>query len=78
MGKKHAILLQNAFPILEKYIDHVHTINGVSIKVVDSIKDEILINFKKMLKLKLNGINLFFTGIDKIKAILLEENFVKQ
>lgn len=47
MGKKHAILLQNAFPILEKYIDHVHTINGVPIKVVDSIKDEILINFKK-------------------------------
>lgn len=76
MGKKHAILLQNAFPILEKYIDHVHTINGVPIKVVDSIKDEISINFKKMLKL--NGINLFFTDIDKIKAILLEENFVKQ
>ena len=63
---------------MEKYIDHVHTINGVPIKVVDSIKDEILINFKKMLKLKLNGINLFFTDIDKIKAILLEENFVKQ
>ena len=78
MGKKHAILLQNAFPILEKYIDHVHTINGVPIKVVDSIKDEILINFKKMLKLKLNGVNLFFTDIDKIKAILLEENFVNQ
>lgn len=76
MGKKHAILLQNAFPILEKYIDHVHTINGVSIKVVDSIKDEILINFKKMLKL--NGVNLFFTDIDKIKAILLEENFLNQ
>ena len=74
----HFVLLQNAFSILEKYIDHVHTINGVPIKVVDSIKDEILINFKKMLKLKLNGINLFFTDIDKIKAILLEENFVKQ
>ena len=24
MGVKHAILLQNAFPTLEKYMDHVH------------------------------------------------------
>ena len=33
LGQKSAILLQNAFPTLEKYIDHVHTINGVPTKV---------------------------------------------
>lgn len=28
-----AILLQNAFPTLEKYIDHVHTVDGVPLCV---------------------------------------------
>ena len=76
-GKEHAILLQNAFPTLEKYIDHIHTINGIPVKVVDSLKNEILSNFKHMLKLKEKGINLFFTDIDKIKKQIEEENLVK-
>ena len=72
-GIKHAILLQNAFPTLEKYIDHVHTQDGIPVKVVDSLKYEILDNFELMLKLKNKGINLFFTDIDKIKGKILEE-----
>lgn len=31
-SKKTVILLQNAFPILEKYISHPHIINGKTIK----------------------------------------------
>ena len=65
MGVEHAILLQNAFPTLEKYIDHIHTKDGIPVKVVDNLKDEILFNFINLLKLKSKGINLFFTEIDK-------------
>lgn len=32
----------NAFPTLEKYIDHPHTINGSPVRVADNLKDEIL------------------------------------
>ena len=73
MGKKHAILLQNAFPTLEKYIDHVHVINGKPIKVISSLQKEILANFKQLLKLKEKGVNLFFTDIDSIKNKLLAQ-----
>ncbi len=74
LGKESAILIQNAFPTLEKYIDHEHLLdNGKPAKVVESLKDEILNNFKYMLKLKAKGINLFFTDIDKIKEKMLEE-----
>ena len=45
-GKDSVILLQNAFPILEKYIDHPHVINGKPLKVIDTLKDEILNNFR--------------------------------
>ena len=63
-NKKSVILLQNAFPTLEKYIDHPHTIN---------LKNEILENFSSLLALKKQGINLFFADIDKIKEKMLEE-----
>ena len=74
LGKDSVILLQNAFPTLEKYIDHAHLLdNGKPAKVVESLKDEILQKFKYLLKLKSKGINLFFTDIDSIKEKMLEE-----
>ena len=71
--KKSVILLQNAFPTLEKYIDHPHTINGAPARVADNLKDEILQNFNSLLALKKQGINLFFPDIDKIKEMMYEE-----
>lgn len=72
-NKDSVILLQNAFPTLEKYIDHPHIIDGKPLKVIDTLKDEILDNFKYLLALKSQGINLFFTDIDKIKEKLIEK-----
>ena len=72
-NKDSAILLQNAFPILEKYIDHPHMLNGKPLKVVDVLKNEILDNFKYMIASKKMGLNLFFTDIDKIKKQMEDE-----
>lgn len=78
LGKDSVILLQNAFPALEKYIDHAHLLdNGKPAKVVESLKDEILQKFRYLMKLKSKGVNLFFTDIDKIKNIMLKEKAVK-
>ena len=75
LGKDTAILIQNAFPTLEKYIDHVHLLNnGEPAKVIESLKDEILSNFKYLMKLKSKGINLFFSDIDKIERQMLAES----
>lgn len=73
-GKDSVILLQNAFPILEKYIDHPHIINGKPLKVIDTLKEEILNNFKYMISMKKEGRNLFFSDIDKLKEIMISEN----
>ena len=66
-NKKSVILLQNAFPILEKYIDHPHIINGKPLKIIDTLNEEILENFKYLMVMKNQEINLFFTDIDIIK-----------
>ena len=73
LGHESAILLQNAFPTLEKYIDHIHVLeNGKPAKVIDTICDEILENFNQIMKLKRIGINLFFTNIDTMLVINLK------
>ena len=72
-NEKTAVLLQNAFPTLEKYIDHPHIVDGKPLKVIDTLKDEILDNFKYLMALKKEGRNLFFTDIDKIKKQMLDE-----
>ena len=58
-NKKSVILLQNAFPALEKYIDYPHIVNGKPLKVIDTLKEEILTNFKYLMALKQEGLNLF-------------------
>ena len=72
-----AILIQNAFPTLEKYIDHPHMVNGQVLKVSDAVKDEIIQSFNYMMSMKSEGLNLFFTDIDKIKSIMLDEISIK-
>ena len=71
--EESAILLQNAFPTLEKYIDHIHTINGKPAKVPETIEKLVIDEFKNLITLKEKGINLFFTDIDKIKKQMLDE-----
>ena len=68
-----AILLQNAFPTIGKYIDHVHMRNGKPAKVPPKIEKEIESKFRELMLLKKRGINLFFTDIDKIKEQMLKE-----
>lgn len=72
-GREQAILIQNAFPTLEKYIKSRHTVDGKIVKISSAVEREIIDNFKYMLSLKANGLNLFFTDIDYIKDLILKE-----
>lgn len=71
--REQAILIQNAFPTLEKYIQSKHTIDGKSVRISSAVEREIIDDFKYMLSLKENGLNLFFTDIDNIKTQMFEE-----
>ena len=67
------ILLQNAFPTLEKYIDHIHYVDGKPARVPEKLEIIILDNFKNLMELNNRGIKVFFTDIDTIKNKILKE-----
>ena len=71
--RDQAILIQNAFPTIEKYIMSEHTINGKAVVVPTLTQKRIVDNFRSILRLKERGNNLFFTDIDKLKQMMLDE-----
>lgn len=72
-GRKHAFLLQNMFPIIPKYIDHIDTVRGKALQVPSETRRLVLDKVNKIFRLKENGINLIFPNVDKIKSMLQEE-----
>lgn len=72
-GREQAILIQNVFPTLEKYIQSRHTVDGKVVKIASAVEREIIDDFKYMLSLKASGLDLFFTDIDFIKNLMLDE-----
>lgn len=71
--REQVILIQNAFPTIEKYVKSKHTIDGNDVRISDVVQREIIDDFKYMISLKKSGLNLFFSDIDKIKEIMLNE-----
>lgn len=73
LGKESAFLLQNMFPTIEKFVDHVHIINGEEAKVINRIAEEIETTFNKIMKLIERGKKVIFTDVEKDINIMLEE-----
>ena len=73
-GKDHAFLMQNMFPITEKYIDHIDTVNGKALQVASQTRREIMEKVNLIFKLKSKGINLIFPDTDRIERLLIENN----
>ena len=72
-GVKEAILIQNTFPTIKKYVKSIHTIQGNEIKVSSAVEREIIDCLKFMFIMKNKGTDLFFTDIDSIKEKMLNE-----
>lgn len=71
--RKQVILIQNTFPTIKKYIQSKHKVGDRYVLVAPTTQEEITDSFKYMLSLKEEGLNLFFTDIDKIKEMMLKE-----
>lgn len=41
-GKENVFLIQNAFPIISKYMDHIHTVEGRPIKVHKNLNKNLI------------------------------------
>lgn len=72
-GKENAFLIQNAFPIIDKYFDHVHTIENKPVAIHKKLDRELIINLREVLAMYKRGIHLIFPDIERIQELMEKE-----
>lgn len=72
-GQRAVYLPQNMFPVTLEYLDHVHTKNGNPIPVKKELQKVVIKNVKSLLALNAKGLQVTFTDINKLKALMLHE-----
>ena len=72
-GKENAFLIQNAFPVIEKYFDHIHTIQEQPVTIHKKLDKLLVENLNEVLAMYNRGIKLTFTDIAVIRTIMERE-----
>jgi len=72
-GKESAFLIQNAFPVIGKYFDHVHTIENMPITIHNKLTRELEVNLREVLAMYKRGIHLIFPDIEFIQKKMEDE-----
>ncbi|MCL2204146.1 MAG: hypothetical protein FWB88_09450 [Defluviitaleaceae bacterium] len=67
-----AFLLQNMFPILPKYIDHIHMVKQNPVPVDTRLQTQIDRNFRELLRLQRRGIKIVFPDILRLERLMME------
>lgn len=71
--KKAAFLIQNMFPITEKYLDHIHTRNNRPVPVSHKIQNNIKTFVKEVRALTKRGHKIVFPDIERLEKMMLSE-----
>ena len=72
-NKQNAFLFQNMFPILPKYIDHIHTIQQNPVPVSQGLQTILDRNFRDILRLYRLGAKVIFPEISRLEKLMIEE-----
>lgn len=72
-GRENAFLIQNAFPIISSYLDHVHTIENKPITIHSKLERVLSVNLREILAMYRRGIRLIFPDIEGIQRKMEEE-----
>lgn len=72
-GRQAAFLLQNMFPITEKYLDHIHTRNGNPVPVRYSLAQEVRSNMQQLRQLINRGKQVVFPDVRRLENLMLAE-----
>lgn len=72
-GQDNAFLIQNMFPVIEKYVDHEHTIGGASVRIHSALSKTIISNAMQVLSLCRQGHQLVFPNIKHIYNLMENE-----
>ena len=68
-----AFLLQNMFPVLPKYISHIHVVNKNPVPVSTALQTILDRNFRELLRLHRRGVKIVFPDILRLEKMMVNE-----
>ena len=74
LGKEKVFLVQNIFPVTEKYIEEKYKNKNHDVEISEKLKKEIIKTSTTIIKMAIKGINIPFYDIITFKEILLNNN----
>lgn len=77
-NKPCAFLIQNAFPVTKKYIDHIHTKSGVPLEIKSNLQKEIYKKFSNVRALYYRTGKGIYPDVKKIRQFLECEIPIKE
>lgn len=72
LGKERTFLIQNIFPITEKYVENKYQNKKEDVEITESLKKEVIQTAMDVIRLAQKGINIPFYDILEMKNILLK------
>lgn len=75
LGKEKVFLIQNMFPTTENFIEGKYVSKNEDVRISESLKKEILSNARNAIILANNGTNIIYYDINKMKSLLLNNNY---
>jgi hypothetical protein len=72
-NRQNAFLFQNMFPILPKYIDHIHLIQLNPVPVSQRLQVILDRNFREVMRLYKLGAKIVFPDITRLEKLMMEE-----
>jgi len=72
-NKPNAFLFQNMFPIVPKYISHIHTIQQNPVPVSQNLQTMLDRNYRDILRLHKRGAKVIFPDINRLEELMLNE-----
>lgn len=73
-GEERAYLIQNMFPVIERYVDHEHTVDNIPVRIHDGLKDILETKMNRVLSLHKKGISLVYTDINRLYDLMVNES----
>ena len=71
--KENVFLILNTFPVIEKYFDHIHTVQDQPMTIHKKLNKLLVENLNEVLAMYNRGVRLTFTDIRAIKTIMEKE-----
>ena len=71
LGKKAIFLIQNIFPMTEKYIENKYVNSNIDVEIPTKVKNNVIVTALRVVELAERGINVPFYNIVEMKNILL-------